>query len=109
MSVEENISKIPPENLNNMLQEEDRELSIFNSLSPNGCYKLIKVLKDGPIKEKLIKLSQRTNIEYITEMLKAQNNNSYIGQIDSKIYKEGVDEYINKIQLAKENFEKAKK
>jgi len=42
-------------------------------------------------------------------MLKAQNNNSYIGQIDSKIYKEGVDEYINKIQLAKENFEKAKK
>ena len=108
MLEEENISKIPPETLNSILKEEDRELSLFNSLSPDGCHKLIEALKDGPIKEKLIKLSQRTNIEYITEMLKAQNNNSYIGQIDSKIYKEGVEEYINKIQLAKENFEKAK-
>jgi len=62
MSAEENISKIPPETLNSMLQEENRELSIFNSLSPDGCYKLIEALKDGPIKEKLIKLSQRTNI-----------------------------------------------
>ena len=97
MSIEENISKIPPETLNSMLQEENRELSIFNSLSPDGCHKLIEALKDGPIKEKLIKLSQRTNIEYMTEMLKEQSNNIYTKKIDSKIYKEGVNEYIDNI------------
>jgi len=42
-------------------------------------------------------------------MLKEQSNNIYTKKIDSKIYKEGVNEYINNIQIVKENFENAKK
>ena len=89
--------------------EEDWDLEGLKALAPNECKKLITALKEGPIKEIFIKLSQRTNVEYIGEILNNQNTSNNSNKINKEIYQECVNEYIKKTQVAKENFEKAKK
>ena len=91
------------------MNEEDWDLEGLKVLAPNECKKLITALKEGPIKDIFIKLSQRTNIEYIEEILNNENSSINNNKINKEIYQECVNEYIKKTQVAKENFKKAKK
>ena len=91
------------------MNEEDWDLEGLKVLAPNECKKLITALKEGPIKDIFIKLSQCTNIEYIEEILNNENSSINNNKINKEIYQECVNEYIKKTQVAKENFKKAKK